>query len=160
MRPSLPLSDEDGNRLLELDLAIAEADLGLPAAHPLTHALVLGLQDGKALFVLNRYRGHWELPGGVIDPGETPRQAAERELDEESGQRVPQLKFIGRMTVWIAKTGRTEHGALFGGELEPGRSFRANDEASRAELWDFALPLGAMAGIDVALADWGRDALS
>jgi len=29
--------------------------------------------------------GFWELPGGKIDPGETPAQAAARELDEEIG---------------------------------------------------------------------------
>ena len=29
------------------------------------------------------YKGQWEFPGGKIEPGETPRQAIVREIEEE-----------------------------------------------------------------------------
>lgn len=34
------------------------------------------------------YEGHWALPGGHVDPGETSLHAAVRELEEETGVRV------------------------------------------------------------------------
>ncbi len=41
-------------------------------------------------------RGNWDLPKGKIDPGETPEQAAVREVEEETGISDIELKsFIG-----------------------------------------------------------------
>jgi 8-oxo-dGTP pyrophosphatase MutT (NUDIX family) len=36
-----------------------------------------------------------EIPGGMVDPGETPAEAAERELLEETGYRVDEVVAIG-----------------------------------------------------------------
>lgn len=39
--------------------------------------------EGQALFIFRR--GRWDLPKGKLDPGETPQEAAVREVKEETG---------------------------------------------------------------------------
>lgn len=46
--------------------------------------------------------GLWSLPGGGIDPGENPAQTVQREVFEETGQRIEVLQFIDVQTDhWI-----------------------------------------------------------
>ena len=47
--------------------------------------MVLETTDGEALAVKSHYKPYWTLPGGIIDPGETPRESAIRETLEEVG---------------------------------------------------------------------------
>ena len=46
----------------------------------------------RKVLVVNQHNDSWSLPKGHVDPGETPRQAAVREIREESG--VKELEFI------------------------------------------------------------------
>lgn len=47
--------------------------------------VILSHMDGKYLLSRHRARTTWETQGGHIEPGETPLEAAKRELWEESG---------------------------------------------------------------------------
>jgi len=62
----------------------------LDDAAPLAFALIVVTVGGRVLMVFDRDRGQWELPGGMLDPGETARQAAVRAAQgrlRESGKR-------------------------------------------------------------------------
>lgn len=43
---------------------------------------------GRFLCIKRRDNGHWELPGGLVEPGETLIEAAAREVVEETGYLV------------------------------------------------------------------------
>ena len=85
-------------------------------------AVMMTVDEKKQILLVRQYRlpaGKylWELPAGKVDDGETPLQAARRELIEETGYRarkweklvsfLPSPGFVAeRMTIFLA-TGLT-----------------------------------------------------
>jgi len=56
-------------------------------------ATVIYRKDGQVLFVRKR-NAKWNLPGGRVEPDETPLQAARREMAEETGLAFDELRFL------------------------------------------------------------------
>jgi ADP-ribose pyrophosphatase YjhB (NUDIX family) len=154
---SPPLAvDDRGNALISFVLAAEDTP---PRDAPLPLALVALWQGDRVLMVFDRYRQAWELPGGRIDPGESPRQAAARELLEESDH-VPEgpLRFVGFACFALAPDQRAEYGALFTGQAsEASRLFQPNGEIAAVRWWDLREPLpGRLQPMDAYLAELTR----
>jgi len=81
-------------------------------------AVMLAMDDKKRILMVRQYRlpagKHlWELPAGKVDEGETPLQAAKRELTEETGYKAKTWRKLAsffaspgfvqeKMTVFLA----------------------------------------------------------
>jgi 8-oxo-dGTP diphosphatase len=130
--------NSEGHQLLRL-LPMREQELG--ELRPLTHARVIARHHGKVLLVFERARRRWELAGGALNPGETARHGAARELREESSNdcRPEELRFVTAFELALAPTHavrepHTEYGALYEVEIEHIAAFLPTDEIS-ATLW-------------------------
>jgi 8-oxo-dGTP pyrophosphatase MutT (NUDIX family) len=127
-----------------------EAPAGRPAA-----VLVLlypGPADGLPTLVLTerpatiaRHQGQVSFPGGVIDPGETPEQAALREAHEEAGVPPQVPRILGRLTpLWVPVTGFTIHPVVATADARPAfaadpREVKRVIEVTLARLMDPAI---------------------
>lgn len=129
------------------------AEQACPDDAPLTAALVALWHNDRMLLVFNRYRQCWELPGGMIDPGETPRQAATRELHEETGIHLETLTFAGYAHFRLGTEQRTEYAALYTAPATPhDNHFTPNEEITAICWWDGTQPLtGRLQPLDTAL---------
>ena len=89
---------------------------------PSDSAFVVLRSNGRVLLVQPR-SGRWQLPGGRLEPGESPRRAALREVREETGLRPRLGRLLG---VYRRKDGSRAY--LFAGrahdEGRPGAEIR------------------------------------
>ena len=60
-----------------------------------TIVVIARAPDGGILLVHDRDSGQWTLPGGIIEPGELPADAAVREVWEEAGVLVRLDRLVG-----------------------------------------------------------------
>ena len=70
-----------------------EGELGYATPKLDIRALVLD-EKGDVLLVKEKEDGRWTLPGGWVDVGESPSEAVEREVEEESGYRVGAVRLL------------------------------------------------------------------
>lgn len=98
----------EGQRRAAVAVAVTEAGWGpelpgLPQHSAWSDAPALLLT--RRASTLRQHAGQWALPGGRIDEGETPEQAALRELQEEVGLVLPPQAVLGRLDDYITRSG-------------------------------------------------------
>ena len=113
----------------ESDLKMWEHRLPMPAS------LVVVRFEDAVLMVFNGWR-QWELPGGMREPGESARQAAVRELAEETDIRSVELDFVAAAEVDLRRRSRREYAAIYRTDLQDMPEPVVNEQASAFLWWD------------------------
>lgn len=84
---------------------------GRPMPEPGLDGRMVDVSGGAAFLLCRRtsrlssHAAQWALPGGRLDPGETPVEAALRELDEEVGVRLPDSSVLGLLDDYPTRSG-------------------------------------------------------
>jgi 8-oxo-dGTP pyrophosphatase MutT (NUDIX family) len=95
----------DGDPLYGIDMSVVPGD----AAH--LDGRMVGVAGGAAFLLcrrpstMRRHAGQWALPGGRVDAGETPLDAALRELEEELGVRLGAESVVGWLDDYVSRSG-------------------------------------------------------
>jgi 8-oxo-dGTP diphosphatase len=107
---------------------------------PKVGAAVLAEREGQVLLIQRKMdpaKGSWCLPGGFMEMGETPQEAAIRECKEETGLNV---EITGLIDVYYYEDYRGSgvsimyKGKVIGGVIQPGDDAEAVDFFSPDEL--------------------------
>lgn len=98
------------------------------------YVVVLSEYNGKNVLSRHKERTTWETQGGHIEQGETPLDAAKRELYEESGAVDFEIKPLCDYRAWNEETGHGAYGVVFHAVI---REFRAIPDSEMAEIREF-----------------------
>lgn len=134
---------------------------------PIRHGASIAVFKENAVLLVKRarspWRGLWSLPGGRLEAGELPREAAFRELEEETGTTAEVEGLLD--TVEIAAEGDDGKPLKYRLEVFYGRygtgALRAESDAAEArwvavgDLEKLGLTEGAAALIRIAAARLG-----
>lgn len=101
---------------VEADETVCAGDLPFYRFVMAEGAAVLPVTGDGRLILIDQYRPAirrrtLELPAGMVAPGETPEQAIERELHEETGYRCRELRRVGAGGIRLER--EQSHATLF-----------------------------------------------
>jgi NUDIX domain len=73
--------------------------------HSVSVAAVVVDDEDQVLVVQRRDNGKWEIPGGILELGESIRAGVRREVEEETGLLVEPERLTGRLQEHEARRG-------------------------------------------------------
>ena len=146
---------------------LGQVDVELPDGERFWHhvvrlrraAIIVLLDDQDRVLLLWRHRfvqdrWGWEVPGGLMEEGEEPAEAAARELEEETGYRAGRVEYLLNLQP-MTGTVDSEHFVFVGRDPEKTGEPTEQNEFERME-W---VPLASVPGLIKAGEIWNAASL-
>jgi 8-oxo-dGTP diphosphatase len=150
---TLPIRDRAGNVLVEFRFGAEDELVGPVEPLAMPASLVVVLHANTVLMVFDSRRGQWELPGGGREQGETARQAAVRELHEETGIQAGDLTFVAVAEFDLVAPERRELLAIYRLRVQIMPTLTTNDEVVDFRWWSPTSPIDDdMSPLDAEIA--------
>ncbi len=145
------IKNKCGYELLEY-ISCDERDI-IEYANVTGAGVIVKVKD-EFLVGFNNWRKQWELPAGRIEKGESAREAAIRELFEETHQKLENIEFKGLFRK-KRPNGEIVYMAIFLGEKDSISPFVKNetDENDEIKLWNLKEDIGYVDEIDIKIIE-------
>jgi 8-oxo-dGTP pyrophosphatase MutT (NUDIX family) len=114
----------DGDPIVAVDMSMVPGDPRDLQGRPLDGRMI-GVAGGAAFLLcrraakMRRHAGQWALPGGRLDAGETPVEAAVREVREELGLTLGAEGVLGWLDDYPTRSGFVITPVVLWGPAEP-----------------------------------------
>lgn len=124
----------EGDKIVETGMSTVDIIIAVPNDGSMNNGCkILLIKRGRPPFV-----GMWATPGGNIDEGEEPVDAVIRELEEETGLKLSNPKFVGTFdTPYRDPRNKNSISYAFAIKLDSTQGVTAGDDATECEWIDF-----------------------
>lgn len=93
------------------NMQVSFHDIGELETDELKYVVIVAKKDDKLILSKHRKRTTWEIPGGHIEAGENPDDAAKRELNEETGAKLFKIEAI--CDYGVSRNSNISYGRLY-----------------------------------------------
>ena len=116
---------------------------------------------GELLVVKSRYKQYWSPPGGMIDAGESPLQAAVREVAEETGVTIEQSDLEFFATIYRSNQKASSYLFVFRLKQSVADDTIVEIEAGEIEAYDWVSKADVLSKVrgkyNRAIKNWAND---